>query len=251
MDVQLPLTQRLAAIVGNEDFLVNQRAVVRHQHGQLTLAGFLHHAGNNRAVGTGNGDAVAPAGALGLNVHGKVAVKAQESQRAVLRHAGGHVVADFRVDCLDPTGHTGGQTGGGGVVLGAVDAFIQRFQLALGVGQGVHDGGHIHLRQKLALCHQVSRLREHLVDLHPSGDFDFLLVHLGQHTAAGDKGVNGAGLHLIGQHLFFRGGEFLFHAAPQRKHQQHQRHRDDRDDDNDGAHHLPAALFLFPIESFE
>ena len=219
MDVQVAFPKNGAAAVRNGDLLVIEGAVVADQHGELSLPGLLHQAGNHTAVGQGDGDGISPDRAFGFNVHGKVTVQAQKGQRPVFRHAQTHIVANLRVDFLDTAADTGGEGGGGGVILGAVNLAVKGFQLTLGVGQGAHNGGHIHLGQQFPLRHQVTGLREDLVDLHPGGHLDLLLIHLFQHPGAGDKGVNGAGFYLIGQHLFFRRGELLLHTAAQIQYQ--------------------------------
>ena len=169
----------------------------------------------------------------------------------MLRHTGGDIVPRFRVDFFHPPGHTGGHIGGSGVVLGAVDALVQLFQLALSVGQGAHNRGHVHLGQQLALGNHIPRLRVDLVDFHTGRNLDLLFVHLRQHTAAGHQRMNGTGGYLIGQDFLLRGCEFLLHTAAQGKHQRHQSRRNDGNGDDDGAHHPAAALLLFPVQSFE
>ena len=248
MDVQLAGAQGFPGGVGYGDFLVQGRAVVRDQHGDGAKGGAFHSALHRGAVGQGDGDGIASGAAVGFKIHGHVAVHAQKSQSPVFGDAGNHVVACLGVNLFHPAAYAGGDAGGGGVGLGAVDFLVQGLDLILSAAQGVYHGSHVHLGKQIALGNRVSGLGDDLVHLHTGGDGHVLLVHLLQHAAAGDQGVNRARSHGVALYVLLGGGEPGVHVFAQMGNHHHQSHENHRNDDNYPAQPLAPALLLFLTE---
>ena len=165
---------------------------------------------------------------------------------------GDHAVGDGHIllgpDLLHPSGHGGGD-GGGGLVIGGIRYLvIQVLQRGLEGGHGREHRGHIHRRQGLALGDGVAGFHQHLRQGDTVGDGDGLQIVFRQDALAGDLHAQGARDHLGGADVDAAGAEALPDMGPQIAHRDHQGHGHQ---DHHGQHrdqYPPAAAFLLLLQ---